>query len=501
MRAVLYCRVSTKEQTENLSLSIQEKLCRDYCRREGFDVVRVFVEEGESAKTADRTRLVEMLAFCRSAKPRIDAVVVHSLSRFARNVADHHSVRNILLGTGTGLRSVTENIDNSSSGRLIETVIAALAQFDNDAKAERTIVGMKEANRRGRYTWVAPIGYLNSKSRSAVSSLIPDPERAPYIRKAFELAVTGNRTKEQILRAITALGLQTRTGRKLSPQTFNAVLSNPVYAGRLRAAKWGEEHAGDWEPLVSDTVFRQVQARYSVKRSAPKRKDNPDFPLRRFVRCGKCETPLTGSNSTGRSGRYAYYSCRKCGAVRTPKAQLEPAFISLLERIKPKPSYLRLFRAIVMDCWQSERQSASSMREAVEGRIRALTANLERLDQAFLFERAVDQMTYRTQRDRLRDELAVAELERSDFRSDELDVEGVLTFAEHIFGNLSPLWLNAAVADRRILQTALFPEGLSWDGETFGTAVTIPAFSWLREVSAEESCVASPTRNAPSRAA
>ena len=402
-------------------------------------------------------------------------------------------MRNILLGTGTGLRSVTENIDNSSSGRLIETVIAALAQFDNDAKAERTIVGMKEANRRGRFTWVAPIGYLNSKGRGAASSLILDPDRAPHIKKAFELAATGNRTKEQVLRAITALGLRTKSGRTLSPQTFYVRLSNPAYAGRLRAAKWGEEHPGDWESLVSPTLFRQVQARYSAKNRGTKRKDNPDFPLRRFVTCGKCQTPLTGSNSTGRSGRYAYYHCRECGAIRTPKADLEAAFLSLLERIKPKSGYLRLFRAIVIDCWESERQGASSLREAVDGRIRALVANLERLDQAFLFERAIDQITYRAQRDRLRDELAAAELERSDSRSDELDVEGLLAFAEHVLENFSPLWLNAGVADRRTLQTALFPGGLRWDGETFGTAVTIPAFSWLRAVSEQESCVASPT--------
>jgi site-specific DNA recombinase len=52
-RAVIYCRVSTKDQTKNLSLPTQEKACREYCIREGYEVVAVFVEEGESAKTAD----------------------------------------------------------------------------------------------------------------------------------------------------------------------------------------------------------------------------------------------------------------------------------------------------------------------------------------------------------------------------------------------------------------------------------------------------------------
>src|SRR5258708_30475300 len=52
--AVIYVRVSTKEQTENLSLSTQLKACEQYCQRQGFEVLARFREEGESAKTADR---------------------------------------------------------------------------------------------------------------------------------------------------------------------------------------------------------------------------------------------------------------------------------------------------------------------------------------------------------------------------------------------------------------------------------------------------------------
>ena len=55
--AVIYIRVSTKEQTEDLSLPTQLRACEEYCRREGFEIVQRFKEEGESAKTADRTEL------------------------------------------------------------------------------------------------------------------------------------------------------------------------------------------------------------------------------------------------------------------------------------------------------------------------------------------------------------------------------------------------------------------------------------------------------------
>src|SRR3954471_14034741 len=53
--AVIYVRVSTKEQTENLSLPTQLSACEEYCERQGFHVLARFREEGESAKTADRT--------------------------------------------------------------------------------------------------------------------------------------------------------------------------------------------------------------------------------------------------------------------------------------------------------------------------------------------------------------------------------------------------------------------------------------------------------------
>src|SRR5689334_1126684 len=54
IRAVIYCRVSTKEQTQNLSLPTQERACRAYCDQNGFVADRVFVDAGESAKTTER---------------------------------------------------------------------------------------------------------------------------------------------------------------------------------------------------------------------------------------------------------------------------------------------------------------------------------------------------------------------------------------------------------------------------------------------------------------
>jgi hypothetical protein len=125
--AVIYIRVSTKEQTENLSLSTQLKACEEYCERQGLEVLARFREEGESAKTADRTELQKLLQYCRLHKGKVQFVVVFNLTRFAREKYDHFALRAHLKSLGISLRSATEPIDDTSTGKLMEGVLAAFA--------------------------------------------------------------------------------------------------------------------------------------------------------------------------------------------------------------------------------------------------------------------------------------------------------------------------------------------------------------------------------------
>ena len=213
--AVIYVRVSTKEQTENLSLPTQLKACEEYCQRQGFHVLARFREEGESAKTADRTELQKLLQFCRTNKGRVQFVVVFNLTRFARDKYDHFALRAHLKSLGISLRSATEPIDDTSTGKLMEGVLAAFAQFDNDVRSDRTRAGMKAALELGRWTFLAPLGYLNAH-RSTGRSLIPDPERAPLVRRAFQDFATGRFTKHEVRKNVNALGLTTRRGKPVA---------------------------------------------------------------------------------------------------------------------------------------------------------------------------------------------------------------------------------------------------------------------------------------------
>jgi site-specific DNA recombinase len=202
--ALIYCRVSTKEQVSNLSLPTQLKACREYCDRQGFRVLHEFEDAGVSAKTVDRPEFQRLLDYCRRNKSQIRFVVVYNLTRFSRNAHDHAIVRALLYQLGISLRSVNEPISDDSVGKLTENILAAIGQFDNDVKSDRTKAGMRAALERGRWAWRAPIGFLNGNTKAGQPSLVHDPERAALIREAFELTAAGDKHVSEVLRAISA---------------------------------------------------------------------------------------------------------------------------------------------------------------------------------------------------------------------------------------------------------------------------------------------------------
>jgi site-specific DNA recombinase len=500
MKAVIYTRVSTKEQTANLSLPTQLRACRDYCEQQGYDVAAEFTDRGESAKTTDRPEFKKLLEFCGAKRRGVQFVVFYNISRFARNSHDFVVIRALLQGMGVSVRSVTEPIADDSAGKLLANMLAAVAQFDNDAKADRTKAGMKAALERGRWPFKAPLGYLNGSNQGR-GLLSIDPVRGPLVRKAFEEYATGRYSKVEVLRRMTALGLTTEKGKALTAQSLGLLLRNRIYAGWLDVPRWNLSARGDFEMLVPENLFQRVQQLLDGKGNPlrPHSRNHPDFPLRRFVACADCLTPLTGSWSTSRSKKkYPYYHCRKCGRVKAGKQQLESLFIELLERLQPDAGYMRLFREVVLDVWKGRQGEARRLRANLEAVVRQIRERLDRVEEAFLHERAIDRQTYERQRDKLREQLALAELELSDAVESQLDVEGVLAFAEHLLTNAARLWIELDLDQKQQLQQVLFPGGVWFDGEKVGTAATCLAFKQLDEFAAGESRLASPEGFEPS---
>ncbi len=482
--AVIYVRVSTKEQTENLSLPTQLRACEEYCRRQGYEILERFREEGESAKTADRPELQRLLKYCRTHKGKVHFVVVYNLTRFAREKYDHFALRAHLKSLGISLRSATEPIDDTSTGKLMEGVLAAFAQFDNDVRSDRTRTGMQAALEMGRWTFLAPLGYVNVP-RSQGKSLIPDPERAPLVRQALRDFASGRFTQEQVLSRVTDLGLRTRRGQPVTPQAFGQMLENRLYIGIIDVPDYGVTSVrGDFEPLVSEEVFYRVQAvlQGRVPVTAPRQRNHPDFPLRGLVRCETCGRPLTGSWSKGKKGRhYAYYHCRRrCPEVNISKAVLEGLFVDELEHLQPTPGYMRVLKEHVFRLWHEHKAEVRRQVHEVERRAKAIQQKLDQLDEMFIYARTIDLATYDRQRDKLREKFTLTQIERQASELEGLDVEGILAFAERVLPNASDLWVQASLNQKQRLQQLFFPDGLRFDRKRLiRTRVTFAAFKDL----------------------
>jgi site-specific DNA recombinase len=308
------------------------------------------------------------------------------------------------------------------------------------------------------------------------------------VRRIFEDFATGHFTQQQLLAQVRRTGLTTRKGLPLSSQAFGTLLQNPLYIGIIDVPDYGVRwKRGDFEPLIGEDVFYRVQAVLSgrVQPTAPRQRSRPDFPLRGFVRCSVCGRGLTGSWSKGRhGGRYAYYHCRSsCRAVNIAKAQLEGLFVDELERLQPTPGYMRLLKESILTVWHERKSAVRHELEDVERKAKAIQQKLDRLDEAFIFARAIDSETYERQRDRLREELTLIQIDRHTTELEELDVEGILAFAERVLPRASELWVHASLDRRQRLQQLFFPEGVPFDGKGFSrTLVNAAAFSYLRPI-------------------
>jgi hypothetical protein len=180
---------------------------------------------------------------------------------------------------------------------------------------------------------------------------------------------------------------------------------------------------------------------------------HPDFPLRTFVRCKSCRRGLTGSWSKGRNEYYAYYHCRPgCRAVNITKAKLEGLFADELALLQPSPGYMRLLKESVLQIWKARKAAVRDEITNAERAAKVIQDKLDRLDEAFLFDRSIDIETYDRHAEELREELTLVRIDRHSGQLEELDVEGILAFAERV--------LPRAVRVPQIL-TAIFPEILA----------------------------------------
>lgn len=462
-RAVIYCRVSTKEQVEEgNSLITQERNCREYASKYGYEIAEVFIEMGESAKTADRTELQKLFRFCATKKNNIQAVIAYKIDRISRNTDDYSQIRLLLKRYGIEIKSTSEYFENTPAGRFMENIIANVAQFDNDVRTERSVGGMKQAVAEGRYVWLAPIGYSNVKVNNK-STIVPN-EKAPIIKKAFELIANRTLTVEETRKHICNLGICKKNGKPIEKSNFYYLLRNPLYMGVI--IKFGSESPGKFEPIISEALFNQLQ--FVLKRKCTNRVyliENPDFPLRRFVFSLEGKT-LTGCWSKGNREKYAYYRFSGNGEM-FPKHYLEDKFVAFLNSFSVDDDIIDELKLKV-----TEKLGAASKTKKLANEQLILQEQRLKERQLILIDKNIQGV--------LPDDLFKQQLE---FLNTEiwqiqrnLEENGKTVDIDFIFTRLSQMlympgefWKKQPFHIKRRLQKFDFPEGIYFDGYNYRT--------------------------------
>lgn len=464
-KAILYLRVSTEEQVDNFSLDTQEDICRKEAKRKGYIVTEVFREEGKSAKSiVGRPVLTEVLKHCRKNKRHIDALFVYRLDRLSRQTSDYLSIRKTLIECDVKLVSATEPTGTTPTETLLETILASFAQHDNDVRSERTKNGLHARYLSGLLNGKPPLGYILIDKKAVV-----DPESWDKVKKAWDLMATGTKSLREIAILMNKWGLQSTHGKKrhkLRPQTVQRIFRLKFYAGVLTSNIYPEEVRGQHKPMITMEQFYKVQdhldGRCTRKFPTPKRaQPTVEFPLRRVVKCSKCNIGLTAGWTKGRSARYPYYRCAGKCTTSIPRATLDTAMIEVLREITPKEECLELFAKYIKEAYEERVANLKTNRKNADQEIQKL-ADLRRvLVEKNLMGIYTDEI-FKEQNAEIEKKMAKAEVAKADSTLEKYDINRLTDFIKETLSDLGETYRRSTVTQIRALLGSIFPNGLSW---------------------------------------
>ena len=466
MKSIIYCRVSTKDQADTgYSLEAQRKECTKFALNNDLEVDKIFIERGESAKTQDRTKLLEMIEYSVKNKKKLSALIIWKYDRLARNLSDQTELVKNFSQLNIRVLSVTENNENSSMGNLMRNIIGSFAQFENDVKSERTIIGMKQAIQEGRYCGPAPTGYSNSRDKLNKAILILNDE-SKYIEEAYLLAEKGIYKQTDIV-----IKLKKKGFKRINNSLLNRILRNPVYCSLIKTKWFPEPIPAKHMPIIPQELFYKVQAILDNKKPniKPQLRNHPDFPLRNFLRCDKCGEKLTASWCKGRSKKYPYYHCRTKGCSNNVrKAILEEEFYQYLKNFQPEEEVLNLFEEIVLDVWKTKNQESFKEVQRLEKELKEVKIKKERIKE-LVIEGTFNDKDYKEETQKVNNDILVKQIELNENKIDADDSESCINFCKYFICNIADLWRNADLDLKQRFQKMIFPEKISYKKGRFRT--------------------------------
>ena len=287
-RVAIYTRVSTEDQAkEGFSLDAQKERLRMYCKAQGMEVVKEYVDDGHSGRNTNRPAYQQMMAD----KETWDVILVVKMDRIHRNSRNFMDMMDNLNKWGKGFASMTENLDTTTAmGRFVMDIIQRIAQLESEQIGERVYMGMhqKAATVGGMMGGGHPYGYEIQDGK-----LIVIPDEAKVVKEIFADYLSGLSTTKIALK-LTGQGIPTKRGGKWDAPTVSYILRNPIYAGFL---EWDDLiKPAEHEPIVSPEDFNNVQESLVRHIRRPEQRYKPRLlPFERMLKFD--EQPKTSDSS------------------------------------------------------------------------------------------------------------------------------------------------------------------------------------------------------------
>ena len=471
---ILYVRVSTDEQAgRGYSLRDQEQKLLTYCQNNNFNVLHIFREDF-SAKTFKRPEFRKLLEYCKKNKKDIHQMIFIKWDRFSRNTAESYQMIGVFNQLSIQVNAIEQPLDLTVPEQgLMLAVYLSIPEVENQRRSLNVISGMRRAFKEGRYVGNAPKGYSNGIDPAKKPLLVPNDD-AKYIQEGFELMATGIYNQKEVYNKLKAKGF------KSSMTAISSIFRNHLYYGGVFIKGYKDEEEtvvdGIHEPIITKKLFLKVQDVLNnrcKKYHTAHKKINEKFPLKGFLTCPTCSTPLTASSSKGRSKHYTYYHCISPCNERYRLEDVNLWFTDFLQSITIEKPVQKLLVEMIKD--QLLKQTGKSeLGPKHYEKVKNIEDKLVRLQDLYI-EGNIDKSEYKIAKERydtIHEELKSKEVELKDKKRVVEIYESALTKLESIEYQYN----ESDIEGKRRIIGSIFPKKFQFENKKVRTADLNPLF-------------------------
>ena len=314
LKYCLYARKSTEsDERQAMSIDSQINEMSALAQREGLSIVDVKQESFSAKQSGSRPVFNELLQAIRNGE--FDAILTWAPDRLARNAGDLGSLVDLMDdGKLQKIRTFGQSFENNPNEKFLLMILGSQAKLENDNRSINVKRGLRAKCELGWKPGMPPLGYYTRAATGNVRDIIIDEERAPYIRKMFEMSAAGKGGRH-IRQWLVDYNVRTRGDKTVPLSMIYKILKNPFYYGEFEYPRGsGKWYKGRHSPMIDKTLFDEVQK--ALKVPLKSKWGAKEFPYKQFLKCYACGSSVVGeekfkTRKDGSKKRFVYYHCSR----------------------------------------------------------------------------------------------------------------------------------------------------------------------------------------------